>query len=385
MATESTTSLDNSAPVSHLPFLDAIRGIAILWVFTFHAMGSAYGWDHFAWKGWVRDFNEPGIPLFLFPLNFGPMGVAIFFVVSGFCIHLSHSRARTTGWQYFFHRRFFRIYPAYLLALLVFLFLWPWNHFTPQTIIRQFFIHGFAIHNLELNSKYAVNPSFWSIATEIQLYIIYPALLLLTGILGWKRTLLGILAIEILLRSLNGESSSSWLLFDLVNSPLGYWFSWAIGAYLAELFLDGKINIFSRVNFPLLLALCMATLLLKPLFNFAFTAFAFLTAVVIDRLMSKIWTFALPSKSISNGLWRHLSFLGMVSYSFYLLHQPILTNVPKFILSHVGYEPSEAMLMRTGLCLYPLILLLSWIFYKLIEMPSIAVGNKIWKISHSKT
>lgn len=106
----------------HYPFLDGIRGIAILWVFLFHSLGASYGWDHFPWNGLFRSFDEPRSLVVLFPLSLGGLGVAIFFAVSGFCIHLSHLRNREKGWTYFFYRRFFRIYPAYLVAILIFFF-----------------------------------------------------------------------------------------------------------------------------------------------------------------------------------------------------------------------------------------------------------------------
>ena len=378
MSVELKEPLNNRAIPSHLPFLDGIRGIAILWVFGYHAIGSAYGWNHFPWKGLVHDFHEPNILLALFPLNFGLMGVSIFFVVSGFCIHLSHSRARTSGWLYFFHRRFFRIYPAYLVALLIFLFLWPWHHFSSLTAAKQFFIHTLSIHNLDLNSKYAINPSFWSIATEMQLYLIYPVLMLLTNSIGWNPTLILLLAIEIFLHSLNGEMSPNHGLFALVNSPLGYWFSWVIGAYLANLFLAGKTNIFAKVNFTFVLILAIFTLLFKPLFNFSFTAFAFLTAIVIDRLISQTWTLPSPSSRVFNILWRHLSFVGLISYSLYLFHQPMLNSLPKFFLSHAGIKPNETNLLIAAFSLYPLILLIAWMSFKLIETPSIVFGNKVW-------
>jgi peptidoglycan/LPS O-acetylase OafA/YrhL len=50
----------------------------------------------------------------------GWVGVPIFFTVSGFCIHLSYQRSRENGFKRFFTRRFFRIYPPYLLAVLFF-------------------------------------------------------------------------------------------------------------------------------------------------------------------------------------------------------------------------------------------------------------------------
>ena len=56
----------------------------------------------------------------------------LFFVISGFCIHLPYARAlaaadpETTApdWKRFFARRFWRLYPPYLAALVVALALW---------------------------------------------------------------------------------------------------------------------------------------------------------------------------------------------------------------------------------------------------------------------
>jgi peptidoglycan/LPS O-acetylase OafA/YrhL len=63
-------------------------------------------------------------------LTYGHMGVAMFFVVSGFCIHLSHARSNSRSWVEFSRRRFFRIYPPYLLSLLVFYFMWPFRTYS---------------------------------------------------------------------------------------------------------------------------------------------------------------------------------------------------------------------------------------------------------------
>jgi peptidoglycan/LPS O-acetylase OafA/YrhL len=158
---------------THLPFLDLFRGIAILAVFLFHSLHAAYDFTELPWKGLFRDFEALRSPLVLYPLTYGHMGVAMFFVVSGFCIHLSHTRSSTHSWGDFSRKRFFRIYPPYLLALVVFYFMWPFRTYSLSSpgMQRQFWTHLFEIHNLSGDTFYGINGSFWSIAVEIQLYI----------------------------------------------------------------------------------------------------------------------------------------------------------------------------------------------------------------------
>ena len=78
------------SPVKHVEFLDHLRGVAIIAVLLFHTFGTVFGYDALPWRGWWRDFSVPASFLGLLPFGFGgTAGVAIFFVVSGFCIHTS--------------------------------------------------------------------------------------------------------------------------------------------------------------------------------------------------------------------------------------------------------------------------------------------------------
>jgi len=81
----------------HLPFLDGIRGIAILAVFLFHSLGASFGFDKLQWDGLFRDFDVSRSFLALYPFTYGSAGVAIFFVVSGFCIHGEFKQLTNTG------------------------------------------------------------------------------------------------------------------------------------------------------------------------------------------------------------------------------------------------------------------------------------------------
>jgi hypothetical protein len=71
----------------------------------------------------------PFSELALWPLcalgQLGGFGVAIFFVVSGFCTYQSYTQTTRPEAGVFFIRRFFRIYPPYRLTLLTFALVVP--------------------------------------------------------------------------------------------------------------------------------------------------------------------------------------------------------------------------------------------------------------------
>ena len=104
--------------------VDQLRGLAALAVVACHLSVSAYlrapNLDGGPWP-WLRMI-----------LGFGYLGVPLFFVISGFCIHLPYARALAgdredaalPDWRRFFARRFWRLYPPYLGALVVAVALW---------------------------------------------------------------------------------------------------------------------------------------------------------------------------------------------------------------------------------------------------------------------
>ncbi|HXC36779.1 MAG TPA: acyltransferase family protein, partial [Candidatus Acidoferrales bacterium] len=94
----------------HIELLDYVRAVAIISVLLFHTLGSTFGYEDLPWHGWLRGFSVPVSFLCLLPFSYGGMGVAIFFVVSGFCIHLSFQQ-QGKEWRSFWIRRFWRIYP----------------------------------------------------------------------------------------------------------------------------------------------------------------------------------------------------------------------------------------------------------------------------------
>jgi peptidoglycan/LPS O-acetylase OafA/YrhL len=358
----------------HIDFLDPLRGIAILLVFAYHSLGVAYGRDQLPWGHWFRSFNAPHSFLLLLPATFGWAGVAIFFVISGFCIHLSFSRS--PQWSLFFWRRFFRIYPVYLVSLLFFAFAFPPTrlHSLSWPSLDPLVSHLFLFHNLG-KWIYAINSSYWSIALEVQLYAIYPILIALTTRIGWGRSLVAIAVIEIALRLALG---ASWIVGGkgipnyLGASPLVYWFSWALGAYVAERYIRGAIRAIPNYSLYAIGVAALACSFFKPLYFMSFLLFALLTAGVMTTcLHTGKLQFPLPA-----ALRTHLQNVGIWSYSLYLWHQPIVAAVPRLVSKIApGVHIHPLLMFVFCISLWILVVPMAWLSYKFCELPSIALGK----------
>lgn len=367
----------------HLPFLDIIRGIAILAVYGFHAYGAAFQKIRSPWRGWVPDTaGETLLALASYPLTYGRYGVAVFFAVSGFCIHLSHRRSSEQSWSSFAARRFFRLYPTYVAAALLFYCMPLLLSFVTKARMDgawQLVSHLLLIHNVTPDTFMGLNPSFWSLAIEAQLYVVYPLLLGLAARTGWATTLAVAGATELGIRGLAASDAvrgTHDIPFGVTESPFAYWGSWAIGAYLAEQFLDGRPTFLGRLPLGALLPLCLVFPVVKPLVVFAFPLFAVTTAVIMDRCLRGEWK--MPQTGLCARACQHLSFVGLVSYSLYLIHQPFLNLVAAAVRRFLpGSDVPQAASLAACAGAYPLLLGTAYFSYKVLEEPSTRLGKAV--------
>ena len=348
-------------------------------VFFYHLLIPAFGLDKLPWKGGFRDFGSVGWEFWVvYPFTYGSAGVAVFFVVSGFCIHLSHSAKRDASWREFTIRRFFRIMPPYWIAVLVFFFLLPldssliWSKAGYETLGA----HLLAVHNLREWWLLGINPSFWTIAVEVQLYAIYPLLMWVVTRKGWAFALLCTAVLEFSLRALSSYlviTGAGQLPVFVSYSPFYFWFSWSLGAGLAEGYRRGILpDIPAWVTWA-----AIASAFASPLFiatdPFKFPLFAVATSLVILRCLRS------PSKEndslgIAAGT---LAAVGTVSYSFYLYHQPMLLHAGEALKSFVPSLAKGGLLLLVVLVsLLPIVYLVSRISYLWFEKPSNAAGKR---------
>ena len=201
--------------------VDVLRGIAALAVVGIHV-------PHYAHGGWrLNPFFWPA-----FLLDYGYLGVPLFVVISGFCIHrrAAFATARTGiakfSWIQFWKRRFWRLYPPYLAAIVFSLacalLLHDKFHVLTSSIGWDLITHSLLIHNL--TDEYSTslgNGAFWSLGMEEQLYALYFVLFLLMVRCSRWRALWFVVATAIAWRIAVAVLSTNLLALSESKTPVG--------------------------------------------------------------------------------------------------------------------------------------------------------------------
>ena len=173
----------------------------------------------------------------------GVIGVPMFFVLSGYCIHRSQAIARARHGSFrlpvanFLARRFARIYPVLIGALLLTSACdWISRHYVPSSpklgdngfellLVNLFSLQGVA------GGAYGSNGPLWTLSIELQFYIFYPLLLKVMSWLGNCATLGALVILGAV--SYCALEPRGYLVFS------SYYASWYLGVLVAEVEADG--------------------------------------------------------------------------------------------------------------------------------------------------
>jgi peptidoglycan/LPS O-acetylase OafA/YrhL len=115
--------------------------------------------------------------------GFASTGVDLFFVLSGYVFAPYVLGKPLSVWPHLI-RRFFRLYPLYLLALLLYVAL----RLPDVTAFDHFWTHLALTHtftSLAIANFY--NPAFWSLPPEVEYYLVLPFLAWLTAGFSYRR------------------------------------------------------------------------------------------------------------------------------------------------------------------------------------------------------
>ena len=341
--------------------IDGVRGVAVLMVFLFHSRFFLFPPDNGINSVFdipVQDLKFKEIVYHLSPFSYGWSGVQLFLLISGFLIHYTNFDS-ISGKEYFI-KRVFRIYPLYLVALILY-FAVEGNVFS----ISDFSLHALLINNLFGANFFSIGPHFWSLGLEFQLYILY--------FFVWKYTsakhfyTLFLVSFFVAITSILVISYYHLTTPNFTNSVGVYWPIWLSGAELAIRYKTNNILKFNPI-LPIVILLCTAFLgpripifWLQP-YMFSIAFYMLISHVLVTNLTMSLWSF--------------LIYIGKIGYGFYLFHVIFLKLVPEIKLFNlVNYSTVFSLFDISAVFL--LIMIVSDFMYENYEKKWIDYGKKL--------
>ncbi len=357
-----TTPPDNSLirPNSgYMPYLDGLRGVAILMVLIVHAGG--------------------GI------LNGGFIGVDIFFVLSGYLITLlllkEWDKAGRIHLGHFYARRALRLLPALMVLLLIYVITGfgmepDWRARLRDGLIVLFYAGNWVqamsrplVHDLRHT---------WSLAIEEQFYMVWPVLMIAMLAMGWRRRTIGLAAAigagaSVIWRVVMtvGLSASSDRVYHgldtradalLIGCAAAAWFGNGVALSKPRYWANGAAIV----------------LLIIAAVGRPFSPWMFTLGYAPAALSAGILVVALPAcagtivRHVTD--WQPLIRLGRISYGVYLWHWSIF-HIVGTVRKHYAILPGArglvVLLVGSTLSIF-----VAWLSYRWVETPFLRLKRR---------
>jgi peptidoglycan/LPS O-acetylase OafA/YrhL len=311
--------------LGYRPALDGVRGVAVLFVVLLHV----FGW----------------------PRNGGPLGVEIFFVLSGFLITSllleEHEATGTISLRSFYGRRALRLFPLLYLFLAI----------ATVTILAageetRWYLGSIAAAALYVGNLYGLLAEhtelapavghLWTLAVEEQFYVVWPVVLLVALRRRWqlRRIVVGMGVACIVVRAallIAGETV--WTL------PTTYGDALFVGCMLAAVRRDGWLDRLPRLA-PLVAILVVLSSFVPEVDLSSFAGLAYLWPVLLGGGLVIVATNEGP-RALT---WKPLVWLGGISYGLYVSHVPVAVVAERlFPQSHTAVRGSAVLLVSLAL------------------------------------
>ncbi len=329
-----------TSKVELLPNLDGLRGLACAMVVYFHA--GLYS----------------GIAVVS---GLGDAGVMLFLSLSGFLMAY-HYLPNEFSWRYwlaFYIRRFFRLYPAFFIALLGCIMFSPHLPAAESLLGKSW---GNMFQGWLLQGQMGL---FWTVRLELLFYAKYP---LLVALLMWNKSRIFGFAVLLLTWILSGFSVTGFL-----GGASIFFLGGITAAYLLK-HTNTKHHVSRRVwSYAGVSSLAIIFLILA--YSPADINQAHAALYNNSIFLAPLFALCVLSIALSDGIVKHIfanpaaRFLGKISYSMYLTHIFVQTMQDEL------FPPYSE---HAGI-MFILVLVIASIFYVLVEQPFHQLGKKLAK------
>lgn len=293
--------------------LDYLRGFASFYVLLAHLLETT---EFMIESSFIEVFKQ------------GQVAVILFFILSGFVINYNYCKKKISIRTYFI-KRFRRIYPLFLISLILSSSLaWLADVIYKRSLIELFY-NILNLQDLEIMPGNLARPYFnaplWSLSYEWFFYLLYIPVLMLTR--KYKLSLYNISVITFIFGSLMYVLFPNKIFLNLI-----YFVIWATGADIGEDYVKNKFYssklylkhaIFFSFTFSIIFIIYsfqkytlhdnfeyVFRIFLHFLYSFVIISIAFFWQQIRWKFFDKIFSF--------------FNNIAPFSYALYIFHQPVL-------------------------------------------------------------
>ena len=375
--------------------LEALRGLMAWWVV-------------FAHIAILTGINSIA-PGYFGPLWRATVAVNVFMMLSGFVItHLQLSASRQSYGKYL-ARRAFRLWPAYLLALVPMIAIptlyaypyieLPWHsehasnveayqsvheNVAPHVMLHLTLLHGLAPSQLLKHADSSLLSPAWSLSLEWQFYLVAPLLIaLMLRSMKWAIGVLvgsAVLTTMLVIQTVLTWDFRSFLLSSIVFFTIGMFSR----IYVREI----TAMLRSRRSIIIQVMLVITVLVLADgLTDYTLGRELALWLIALHAVANQIGASSGQSGSNRIGAaamavlsWRPLRHLGEISYSTYILHIPVIAAW-FWLFGRGDRDLSQGAAIAIGLTSVVPVYLASLASHRLIERPFMQLGARLTRKS----
>ena len=382
----------------HFGWLNAIRGAAALYVVCHHAvMQVTIVGDH---------ANDLFYRILQLLTIYGHYAVDIFIVLSGYCLMLPVIARQEFGniWIFFARRTIRIVLPYYAALIISFLLIYFFlgkqdgSHWAKTSLPVSFdsiIKHIFLVHQWFTDAASKINPAFWSVGVEYQIYFLFPFFYWLAKKIGFLVAFILIafasyalwLAsyyLNILNPSSTGASIYYCALFFMGMTAAQFAKNTDLAASKWQMMLDYNAKSAAIIALTSILIVAIAGFLIErflPTIFFPLQIQSFFIGLFFSILLyliakDKLWA----TKYLKKSFIKHkLEWVGMMGFSVYLLHDPILAIVWKYAVMPMKLPFYWLQTIAELLIGILVTMIASMAFYKYIELPCHQLSKSIVK------
>ncbi len=355
-----------------IPEIDGLRFIAIITVLVFHlnsTLAKSLGLTDYGASMLGGRESMQFIGWWISRLD---LGVKLFFSISGFILAVPFIQAIKSHKKIdiiqYYKRRLLRLEPPFIISLLVFFVIHTYIlHTDIEQAQNHLFVGLLYLHGLIYGNPNPINPVTWSLEVEAQFYILVPALFAILGILK-PNYMKGIVISLLILSGLYLKTYIYEVKYNhLYASVLFFITNFVTGIVFAYYYLSRDENWSTRKKYIwdiiALISIFSLFFFYKPqafwwsnlVFNIAvFCLFvSAFKSIIFNKLMRTNWIYL----------------IGGMCYSIYLLHYAMLHVVVRIIIKITRFEVYTTNLLFQLLTSLPIVLIISAMFFVLIEKP----------------